>query len=375
MFGKGISMYRLYIDREELGHGLPNARDEYAMELLRTIAHYAWCNDEQIQTIIHQEQGQPHAMSHRMMKAWRKKITREELNTIARKYEDIEEPQKKDLDKFLHEVHKKIEQYYIKQWKEQKLSGELRRQFEQDCVDKKITGEAWRQMNIRREAYLAVTRMQEGATMNGSRKAKITKREADKFCKYCTTRIATNTHILLGCKATKKKQIKQHDYLALQIYKQVESKHNFPHSNPPDHHRTQDKNHLFWNTNVVANLAGRFPKRPDICYKDKEQLLIVDATIVADKNLDKGYISKINKYETLADFFRTATNIRRTNIVPIVMSTNGLIHKKSTEWIKKWRQNINWTVIIRNIIVRNMKTIMYYNGVNIDLQDAEDENT
>ena len=41
IYGNGMSMYRLYVDRKELGHGLPNARDEYGMELLRTIVHYA----------------------------------------------------------------------------------------------------------------------------------------------------------------------------------------------------------------------------------------------------------------------------------------------------------------------------------------------
>ena len=369
IYGNGMSMYRLYVDRKELGHGLPNARDEYGMELLRTIVHYAWTNDKRIQTIIQSEQNKPHSMSKRMLQAWRKKITKTELESIARKYEETEEPGKKEADKLLQEVHEKIQQYYINKWKEQKVSGEIRREFEKEWVDRETTGEAWRQFNIKKEAYMAVVRMQENCTMNGWRKAKIYNNESLKFCKYCKQKIASNTHILLGCTSTKKKQIRQHDYIAEQLYRCAERKYNFPETNPIPNHRKDEDRRILWNANVVSNAAGKFPKRPDVFYKDKQQIVIMDATVVADRNMNKAYTAKINKYETLVDFFRTATQIKHATIIPMVVSINGLVHKESTKWIKNTlKQRIDWNTVLRNLVVRNMKTIMYYNGINMDCQ-------
>ena len=76
-------------------------------------------------------------------------MTKTELESIPRKYEEIEELGKREADKLLQEVHEKIQQYYINKWKEQVASGEIRREFEKEWVDKEITGEAWRQFNIK----------------------------------------------------------------------------------------------------------------------------------------------------------------------------------------------------------------------------------
>ena len=62
-------------------------------------------------------------------------MTKTELESIPRKYEEIEELGKREADKLLQEVHEKIQQYYINKWKEQVASGEIRREFEKEWVD------------------------------------------------------------------------------------------------------------------------------------------------------------------------------------------------------------------------------------------------
>ena len=42
--------------------------------------------------------------------------------------------------------------------------------------------------------------------------------------------------------------------------------------------------------------------------------------------------------------------------------------------MKKERIAIDWITVVRNILVRNMKDVLYYNGVNLNLEfDEEDE--
>ena len=63
------------------------------------------------------------------------------------------------------------------------------------------------------------------------------------------------------------------------------------------------------------------------------------------------------------------TQIKHATIILIVVSINGLVHKESTKWIKNtFKQRIDWNTVFPNLVVRNMKTIMYYNGINMDCQ-------
>ena len=46
MYSSGISIYRLYLSRDEVGQGLPNVSDEYAKEVTRPALRLGWWNQE-----------------------------------------------------------------------------------------------------------------------------------------------------------------------------------------------------------------------------------------------------------------------------------------------------------------------------------------
>ena len=73
MYGKGISRHRLYVSRQQLGHGVPSARDEYAYELLRVIANYTWGNNQTMATLMQQQISTPNSMPKQILKALNKK--------------------------------------------------------------------------------------------------------------------------------------------------------------------------------------------------------------------------------------------------------------------------------------------------------------
>ena len=148
----------------------------------------------------------------------------------------------------------------------------------------------------------------------------------------------------------------------------------FETQTPIEHHRVKENKNLFWNTNVVSTALGSFPKRPYVCYKDKESAIIIDAALVADHNVNKTFLNKINKYQELMDFYRNVIPTKERIIVPVVMSINGLVHKESINLMKnKLKINIDWNTTVRNIVARNMIDLMYFNGVNIT-ETQEEEN-
>lgn len=269
-------------------------------------------------------------------------------------------------------MKEKIDEYWIEMWRNQESSGSLRRNYEQLKVDKKKTSNWWKKFNIKRSAYVQVVRMQENTTMNGNKLSQITGNNQLKYCRFCQNKIATANHILLSCNMTKRKQIEKHDYLASFIYRELERIGGFDKSVEIMNYKTRDNVQLFWNKNILPISTGKYPKRPDCCLIEDNRCIIIDVAIVMDQNLNKVFNNKITKYKTLIMEMRKIYKKRKYKIIPVIMSTNGLIHEESVKQLSICEINIPWEIITRNIVVRNMQDIMFYNGQN--MYDEEEWN-
>ncbi|BFU26232.1 hypothetical protein, conserved [Entamoeba histolytica] len=128
-----------------------------------------------------------------MKKAFSKKINFNELMNII----EINE-RKYDVKEVFEWVNNELNERYLKEWKEKKC-GEYIRCANGTFNNKKLTITTWRSLNIKRNAFLKVVKMQEGVSMTGSIKSKILKNDALKYCKHCHNTIASISHILLGC--------------------------------------------------------------------------------------------------------------------------------------------------------------------------------
>ena len=113
---------------------------------------------------------------------------------------------------------------------------------------------------------------------------------------------------------------------------------------------------------MLANSYGKFPKRPDIFIRDKAKARIFDVAIVADENLTKAYANKIAKYKILAKKLQDYQKIKDIKIIPVIITTSGLINKLSVLDLQKEQIHINWTKIVKDMVIRNMQDIMRYNG-------------
>ena len=374
MYGRCISLPRLYLSKKEFGQGVPRVRYEYAKEIIRNFLAFAWREKEDINIEELQREWNSFMKISQAIKALRKIITKEQFIKMIK---DQQEKKKYNSKKVLQEINESIDQFLIKVWKKQKVVGNLRVCFEHPEVDQSKTSQVWKKINIKRSAYLMVIRMQEGTTLNGSRKAIVKQTNVSKYCKYCPGMVATINHILLSCVINKKRQIQKHDYLAKFIYRKIEEITTISKQEPIEHSRILPHMKLMWNTNIVSTALGEFPKRPDIYLKTIDRGLIIDVAIVADHNIRIAYVKKLNRYRRLV---RELNKIEKSNyiIIPVIMTISGLINQETIKQLKRYQINIDWNKVVRDIVVRNMQDLMFYNGVSIeeetDISDVQ-ENT
>ena len=334
-----------------MGQGLLNVRDEYGKELIRTATRLAWWNEQDGPTgdprvLFALDKESNNSMFNRAMKVLKKKVEYEEF----RKYfNQLAEQNYYNFVQYIMEwIEEKIDNYYIEKWKEQKVAGAFRRAFENEHVERKLSMEVWKNLNIKRSAYVQIVRMQEGSTMNGNKRAQITGCTEKKYCKICKHRVATNAHILLSCPLNKKKQIQKHDYLAEAVYHAMEDKLGFQREVKPKHFRKGLAKTLTWNAEVVSRSYGKFPKKPDVFYKTTWYAVIIDIAIVADENINKGYVRKINAYTRLSEALREKMRILRIKIIPVIATINGLINKHSVDDLAEIDITINWEKVFHS---------------------------
>lgn len=114
-------------------------------------------------------------------------------------------------------------------------------------------------------------------------------------------------------------------------------------NNPPNIIYNKESQILVYYNAIVLkqNYAREFANKPDICMIDKKNkiLLIIDATIVKDDQVNTAYHQKITKYNDLMCKLKRQYQSKTYDIIPVVISSNGLIHVKTTELLKIQNQN------------------------------------
>ena len=108
---------------------------------------------------------------------------------------------------------------------------------------------------------------------------------------------------------------------------------------------------VYYNAIVLKqNYAREFANKQDICMIDKKNkiLLIIDATIVKDDQVNTAYHQMITKYNDLMCKLKRQYQSKTYDIIPVVISSNGLIHVKTTELLNKYKIKINYNKIVRN---------------------------
>ena len=163
-------------------------------------------------------------------------------------------------------------------------------------------------------------------------------------------------HVLTGCAGRRKDYIDRHDSVGKRIYEALCKKYEIALCYQSDPVTIETKRvKIHWNQRMVKGKDSQ----PDITvydYKEKN-VLIFDVSIVNKKYLEERFKTKNKKYSELALNLKEMSGLKYSMVIPVIVSVEGLIHKKSVELLDQAGIKINWGKSITNILFFNVNLI------------------
>ena len=99
--------------------------------------------------------------------------------------------------------------------------------------------------------------------------------------------------------------------------------------------------------------------QPDIVLYnyEKKKILIFDISVVKKKYLNKTFKDKQEKYNQLGLNLKLMKNFNYYKVIPIIITNEGLICKKTTELLKEINVEIEWGKTITKVLLHNVQLI------------------
>lgn len=85
--------------------------------------------------------------------------------------------------------------------------------------------------------------------------------------------------------------------------------------------------------------------------KQNKTATIIDFAVPLDHNLAKSYAEKISKYEALSQQMKDMWRLRRVTIMPLVISANGLVHRKTIQHLKELNLPLNTITWMQKAVI------------------------
>ena len=182
------------------------------------------------------------------------------------------------------------------------------------------------------------------------------------WCRKCFKEQETVDHILSQCKNRRKEMIKRHDEVGKEIYLALGKKYKlFEHYIDEPGVIKTEKLELIWNKKTLITFENAKIKKnqPDITIidKEKQQIITFDVSIVKRENLEEAYMKKIQNYEEPTRLTKDLKNLSYSETIPIIITVEGIIHKKSAESLEKIGLKIRWEKVLYKLLIFNVNMI------------------
>ncbi|XP_045474957.1 uncharacterized protein LOC123680883 [Harmonia axyridis] len=158
-------------------------------------------------------------------------------------------------------------------------------------------------------------------------------------CRKCSQHVESIQHITSSCPVlAPRAYTERHNAMAKAYHQAIAIKYGLLktskkiHEYLPRDFMENDKVKLYWD-HPFATDRSIAHNRPDIVIfeKDPKKVTILDITIPADDNADKAHTEKIVKYHDLAFELKEINHLTSTTILPLIITTNGLVEKHLAE--------------------------------------------
>lgn len=159
------------------------------------------------------------------------------------------------------------------------------------------------------------------------------------LCRHCNLASETIQHITGACKSLAQTDYKhRHDQVSAIIHQHLAYKYSLidqmvPYYKYKPETILENRNYkIYWDRTIVTDKTIHF-NRPDITVHDKinKTVYLIDIAIPNSHNIQSTISEKLSKYQDLAIEIKTQWRAQTVHIVPIVLSTTGIIPKSLTQ--------------------------------------------
>lgn len=163
------------------------------------------------------------------------------------------------------------------------------------------------------------------------------------ICRACRRPGESIRHIVSGCShLANGEYLHRHNLVARIIHQQLALQYALAESEMPYYKYApapvleNSRALLYWDRSIITDRTI-VANKPDIVLVDRSQrrAVLVDVTIPHDENLVKAEKDKVTKYLDLAHEVTAMWDVDSTDIVPIVVSANGLIAKSLDQHLER----------------------------------------
>lgn len=131
------------------------------------------------------------------------------------------------------------------------------------------------------------------------------------------------------------------------------------HVYTPQTIQENDQFKVYWDLTIITD-RGVEHNRPDMVIFDKanKKAIIIDFAVPLDQNLAKSYAEKITKYEILAQQIKDMWKLKKAIVMPLIISANGLVHKKTTQHLRELELPQNTTMWMQKAVILGTVSII-----------------
>ena len=226
-------------------------------------------------------------------------------------------------------------------WTEKRMYGQFIREMPEK-VDKDKTWNWLLRSDLKVETEALLCAAQEQAIRTNYVKHHIDKSIDNPLCRMCGKRGESVQHIISECEKLAQKEYKRrHDNVAKKIHWELCKKNALEHKEKWYEHNPEgvaenEGVKLLWDMNIQCDNVIE-ARRPDIVIIDKKEksCIIVDIAVPADGRVHEKEREKVEKYQDLRREIGRLWQLRKVQVVPVVVGALGSVTKEFDRWIEK----------------------------------------
>ncbi|CAG9781775.1 unnamed protein product [Diatraea saccharalis] len=228
-------------------------------------------------------------------------------------------------------------------WREKELHGRFYKALHERHVDPRASVHWLRFGDLFGETEGFVCAIQDQVIMTRNYRKYILKDGTEDVCRACHQPGESLRHITSGCPVLANTEyLHRHDQAAKILHLELAFKYGLIGEKVPYYKYVpepvleNDRARLYWDRSVITDRTVPANK-PDIVLMDRAEsrVFLVDVTVPFDENLVKAESDKKLKYLNLAHEVTDMWRVSSTEIIPVVVSTNGLVPTSLHDHLKR----------------------------------------